>query len=66
MEADGGSTVIETNAAVVTASVAAPLMPPWDAVIVVLPVAALCAKPAESTVATAVTLELQVEVLVTS
>ena len=57
--------MIETNAAVVTVSVAAPLMLPSDAVIVVLPVAALCAMPAEFTVATDVTLELQVEVLVT-
>ena len=64
MEAVAGAIVIETNATATTVSVVVPLISPTEAVMVVLPVAALCAKPFKSTVATAVTLELQIAVLV--
>ena len=64
MEVSAGATVIEANAAGVTVSVAVPLILPTEAVMVVLPAAALCAKPVEFVLATAVTLELQAAVLV--
>ncbi len=64
MGAVAGAIVIETNATAVTVSVVVPLIFPTVAVMVVLPVAALCAKPVKSTVATVGTLELQIAVLV--
>lgn len=64
MRAVAGLILIETNAAAVTVSVVVPLIFPTLAIMVVLPVAALCAKPVESTVATVDTLELQLAVLV--
>jgi hypothetical protein len=64
MDAVAGSTVIETKAAAVTVSVVIPLIFPTEEVMVVLPVSALCAKPVEPTVATAVALELHVAVFV--
>jgi hypothetical protein len=59
-----GMTVIDTSAAGVTVSVVVPLTLPTEALMVALPIAALCARPIEATVTTAVELEAQVAVLV--
>ena len=55
-----GVTVIETSAGGVTVSVVEPLTPPEVAVMVVLPVATVLAKPAAVMVATLVADELHV------
>jgi hypothetical protein len=55
-----GVTAIDTRLAPVTVSEVAPLTPPESAVIVVVPMPALLAKPAELTAATAPALEVHV------
>jgi hypothetical protein len=61
-----GATVIDTNVAGVTVRMVVPLIFPTQALTAVLPVAAVCANPVTSTVATVVAVEAQVAVLVST